>query len=148
MKDKSKTIRFRIESFDVKSFDYKSPEQSVRRNAKVIFNITPSLRIKSKDKLIKLGMGVKIMYRKKDPILLVELETETVFLVHNIDELKVDEEHIDIPEPFLTTLLSLTYSTIRGILIERLKETKLEKFVLPVIDPSTLLPSENIEKTE
>ncbi len=64
-----------------------------------------------------------------------------VFHVENLQELAIPDENkgISLNGGLGNALASITYSTSRGILLTRLKGTGLENFILPVIDPNSLL---------
>jgi len=68
-----------------------------------------------------------------------------IFTVDNLEELAIPDKdlHINLNGSLGNALASITYSTTRGILFTRLKGTSLEDFILPVIDPNTLLSIEN-----
>lgn len=50
-----------------------------------------------------------------------------------------DEGGFQMRPEFLTTLASICYSTIRGIIFERAAGTRLQSWPLPVVDPVTLV---------
>jgi hypothetical protein len=51
--------------------------------------------------------------------------------------------------PYLANAIaSITYSTSRGILISRFQGTVMRDFILPVIDPNTLITSKSTEEKE
>ncbi len=64
-----------------------------------------------------------------------------IFQVENLKELAIPDQNKEIilHGGLGNALASITYSTSRGVLFARLKGTGLENFVLPVIDPNTLL---------
>ncbi|MGI9191698.1 MAG: hypothetical protein ACR2IL_06205 [Chitinophagaceae bacterium] len=64
-----------------------------------------------------------------------------IYRIENLNELaKLDDKKLIELDPALANAISsLTYSTARGILITRLQGTALQNFMLPVINPSTLL---------
>jgi hypothetical protein len=64
-----------------------------------------------------------------------------IFRIENLEELaKLNKNNLVETEPTLTSsLASLTYSTSRGLLINKVTDTPLHKLILPVIDPNSLL---------
>lgn len=64
-----------------------------------------------------------------------------IFSVENLNELATNgkDDLIEIHPILGNALSSITYSTSRGILLTRLQGTALQNFILPVIDPNTLL---------
>lgn len=64
-----------------------------------------------------------------------------IFKVGNLKDLAVPDEKdkIVLDQGLANALASVSYSTTRGILFSRLNGTALENFVLPIIDPNSLL---------
>jgi hypothetical protein len=64
-----------------------------------------------------------------------------IYLVENLEELATPQEsnRLDLDPRLANALSSVTYSTARGILLTRLQGTALQDFVLPIINPATLL---------
>ena len=108
------------------------------------FNLDFELAFNLDDSMVKTDFVLSISTKSK-----VEVETEAVgefhfvyvFHVDNLNELAVPDENkaISLNGSLGNALASITYSTSRGILLSRLKGTGLENFVLPVIDPNSLL---------
>ena len=108
------------------------------------FNLDFELAFNLDDSMVKTDFVLNISTKSK-----VEVETEAVgefhfvyvFHVENLNELAVPDENkaISLNGSLGNALASITYSTSRGILLSRLKGTGLENFVLPVIDPNSLL---------
>ena len=108
------------------------------------FNLDFELAFNLDDSMVKTDFVLSISTKSK-----VEVETEAVgefhfvyvFHVENLNELAVPDENkaISLNGSLGNALASITYSTSRGILLSRLKGTGLENFVLPVIDPNSLL---------
>ncbi len=68
----------------------------------------------------------------------VSIGVATAFRINNFKE-KMDQGGKLIIEPsFAATLLGITYSTLRGIWHEKLRDTAVSNFILPVIDPTTI----------
>ncbi len=64
-----------------------------------------------------------------------------IFRVDNLEELaKLNKDSLVDLDPALgNALASVTYSTARGLLINKVSGTPLEKLILPVINPNNLL---------
>ncbi len=63
------------------------------------------------------------------------------FTVDNMEGLAIetDSKHLEIHPGLANAIASITYSTARGIILSRFQGTALCDFILPVIDPNTLL---------
>jgi hypothetical protein len=64
-----------------------------------------------------------------------------IYKVENLDELAEldNKNNLDVHPVLGNALSSITYSTIRGILLAKLQGSALEGFILPVINPNRLL---------
>ncbi|MGA9212357.1 hypothetical protein [Kaistella sp.] len=72
-----------------------------------------------------------------------ELKVTSMFLVKPFDIIKIDKERnkMDIPENLIHEVTDIIMSTVRGILHERLRGTKLQNEVLPLIAANKVLPT-------
>jgi hypothetical protein len=48
-------------------------------------------------------------------------------------------KHLEIHSGLANAIASISYSTARGIILSRFQGTALREFILPVIDPNSLL---------
>ncbi|WP_316813242.1 hypothetical protein [Pedobacter heparinus] len=90
-------------------------------------------------------------FRKNDenrePIISANFTIEFVFIIENLDEFRfVDEKKNENEEPTIKihkdlgiALMSIVYSTARGIILTRTAGTVLDGAILPVIDPASIL---------
>lgn len=108
------------------------------------FDLDFDLAFNLDDSMVKADLVLNVSTKSKE-----EVEIESlgafhfvyVFYVENLNELAIPDENkeISLHGGLGNALASITYSTSRGILLARLKGTGLENFVLPVIDPNSLL---------
>lgn len=72
---------------------------------------------------------------------------EFVFIYHveNLNDLAILDSNnkVELDSGLANALSSITYSTVRGILMTRFQGTSLENFILPVINPNNLLAKNN-----
>lgn len=64
-----------------------------------------------------------------------------IYQIENLKDLAKPEKNnlIDLNPALANAISSVTYSTSRGILLTRLQGTAFQKFILPVINPNSLL---------
>jgi hypothetical protein len=108
------------------------------------YNLEFDLAFNLDDSMIKADFELKINTKSKE-----EVEAESVgdfhfvyiFHVENLQELAIPDakKEISLHGGLGNAIASITYSTSRGLLLARLKGTGLENFILPVIDPNSLL---------
>jgi len=71
---------------------------------------------------------------------------EFTYEVENMKEfLSTDKERPVFTGQLIGTLLSISYSTMRGILYSKLADTQLRSIILPVINPNDLLKSRIVQ---
>lgn len=108
------------------------------------YNLDFELAFNLEDSLVKADFILHVTTKSKE-----EVETESagtfhfvfIFHVENLQELvvPVENKEISLHGGLGNALASIAYSTSRGLLLARLKGTGLENFMLPVIDPNSLL---------
>ncbi len=108
------------------------------------FNVDFELGFNLEDKLIKADFSVNVETKSDNENIeeaIGNFSFVYIYYVDNIDELTTLEmdETITIHPALGNALASITYSTSRGILMTRFQGTVLSDFILPVIDPNSLL---------
>lgn len=108
------------------------------------YNLEFDMAFNLNDAMVKADFELKVTTKSKE-----QIETEAtgdfhfvyIFHVENLQELAVPDENkeLELHAGLGNALASITYSTSRGMLFARLKGTGLENFMLPVIDPNSLL---------
>ncbi|MBN2891239.1 MAG: hypothetical protein JXL97_05185 [Bacteroidales bacterium] len=108
------------------------------------FDLDFNLGFNLDDLLVKADFELNVKTSSK-----VEIEKEAqgifhfvyIYQVENLLELAIPDKNkeIELNGNLGNALASITYSTSRGILFARLRGTGLENFILPVIDPNSLL---------
>ena len=108
------------------------------------YNLEFDMAFNLKDSLIKANIELKVSTKSNE-----QVENEAtgdfhfiyIFHVENLLELAIPDKNNEIAlhGGLGNALASISYSTSRGILFARLKGTGLENFMLPVIDPNSLL---------
>lgn len=121
---------------------------SIKKSKGHEFNMDFDLGFNLKDKLVKADFKLNVTSKSEGGNLEEtrgDFHFVFIFKIENLAELAIqNKKHIIDLDPRLgNALASITYSTTRGILFTRLKGTSLEDFILPVIDPNSLL---NMEK--
>jgi hypothetical protein len=113
------------------------------------FNVDFELGFNLEDKLVKADFSVNVETKSKDDNIeeaVGNFSFVYIFYVDNIEELtNLESDGIITINPVLgNALASITYSTSRGILMTRFQGTVLSDFILPVIDPNSLLEKGSI----
>lgn len=139
---KEVNIIFRIEDINVTKFDLihfdlppNSPDIDYQYAIKSLSKIDPE------SKNISIINFVEVYLDKEQTKKIIDFETEIKYSIKNFEEISTKQENVvQIPEVVVKTFLSVSISTVRGILYSRTVDTEYKKVYLPVIDISKLTP--------
>jgi len=132
---------FRIYNIKTNSFaeqEIDEEEAKVFDETKLGFNFTPSFSYDEDLKLVKVNIVVAYEYEEKQ---LLKIDTDTVFEFISFDGFLVKEDSVD--KKVLATLLGIAFSTVRGIIINRTIGSFINKFYLPIINPTEIINDNN-----
>ena len=107
------------------------------------FNINLESKADGTNRLVFVIVNVEIKSEDQNHVL-GSLAISCVYNVVNFDEIiKVDTTgKLDIPQPLIEILNSISISTARGVMFSTFKGTFLHNTFLPIIDPKSLQPLE------
>lgn len=107
------------------------------------FDVNLTTGFNLEERQIKADLEITVVAIGKDDEALEvggEFHFSFYFFVENLDELVTDSGKSKVVSRNLgNAIASITYSTSRGIVMTRFQGTALRGFILPVIDPNTLL---------
>lgn len=105
----------------------------IRRNFQIEFNYNTT-------GILSIKLGIDYFYRTEgtEPLKLFGSTIQCEFKLIGYEKVLIKDEkgHVNIPDDFLITLLSVTYSTARGILASYTAGTSYEDYFLPLINTS------------
>jgi len=134
MKKKSKSGEIKLHSIRTLEFSYS--QDAI--NKKGDFNTDINFKFdfdESKPKILILSL--RLVFTSKDKLPLGRLITENTFKLMNIN-IPIDDNKINIPDQLTNIILSISYSTARGILIEKGSNSIFGNKPLPIM---SFLPS-------
>lgn len=107
------------------------------------FNVDLRTGFNLDEKLIRADFSVNVVTISKDKVEEAHSSFHFVFIYHYEDlssHTNLLEDGVVDCNPYLANAVaSITYSTARGILISRFQGTAMRDFILPVVDPNTLI---------
>lgn len=107
------------------------------------FNVDLTTGYNFDEKLVRADFSVSVSTISKDKVEEANSSFHFVFMYHYedlTDHANLLEDGLVDCNPYLANAIaSITYSTARGILISRLQGTALRDFILPVVDPNSLI---------
>ncbi|MEH6618510.1 hypothetical protein [Maribacter arcticus] len=141
MENKSITFNLRFAEIKLSKFSQFDLEQEFDGKAIPLIEFQSNFQFKvlaDEEKLICIVTVKLIILETKEEF--AELKVENVFNIQPFNEiikLKPDNSH-DIPNPVLHNIVSLSISTVRGILSEKLKGTIAQREVYPLMNVPAL----------
>ncbi len=100
------------------------------------FTVNVENRLEPVQKVAIIVTSVEVRSDNK-PEIHASISTACIYGVDNFDEVfkKVSEDKFDTPDQIMFTLISISLSTLRGILYEQFRGTYLHQAYLPIMDP-------------
>jgi hypothetical protein len=124
---------------------------SVKRVKDIFFSINEQLFIPDPEKIIKIELGERIGFNIEgnlvnfilriyfhyvnEPEVLVDIQVENLFEVSNLKEFLNKEEVMILPPKLLISIVGMSLSHGRALLLKNTAGTKWESIVLPVTNP-------------
>lgn len=137
-------ITFRIVSIKTLKFLVENTDEAVKIDkATFEFNISVAMFADPLKKIIGFNIAVEVFTDKSKLLKVSELVTQTIYEIVNFDSAISHDETkklINIPDPFMTTLLSIALSTSRGIFAAKTEGSLLDGVYIPVMDPKVFKP--------
>jgi hypothetical protein len=131
------------------SDDYRDNPKEVKKTK---FGFGSEIGYDFSNKGMRVRLNILIIGTSDDEIELgvkAEYGFEFFLLIDNLDDYiySKDDSNLEliIDKHFGSTIMGIVYSTTRGILLERLKNTHFEGVILPIIDPTELLDPNKTE---
>lgn len=138
MAEASISFKYALAKIEVKKFCIESVNDNNFSIEKLPVNLEMGFKIDPDNGKIYILMAAKVHAPNKVSAI-AELIVEFSFSVQGLDSLEKKNDQLKIPQPFLFNLVNISYGTLRGIFHERVSNTFLSQFILPIIYPKDLL---------
>ena len=126
-----------FETKNIESFNYNA-------NLNTGFNLD--------EKLIRADFSVSVSTISREKTEEAKGSFHFIFIYHYedlLDHTKLNDDGSVDWNPYLANAIaSITYSTSRGILLSRFQGTAMRDFILPVVDPNTLVINKSLQEKE
>jgi len=127
-----KLLKLNIENLNEDQNEDKDVSFTLKNSIELSFN--------SLNKLIKSKLDISISQLsdiKSEVLAKASITVEYLFLVENFEELHYIEENgtLKVNQSLTESIKAIVYSTTRGLLMDRFKDTPFDGFILPIIDP-------------
>ncbi|MCX6162186.1 MAG: hypothetical protein NTV87_12745 [Ignavibacteriae bacterium] len=147
MEDNNKLIEFGIKGIFVSEFNVKICDEFIKANIESkdgIINFTFEISCVNKaaipDNLVHVLVNIKVYLDEEKKIQLGNLSLTNIFFIKNLDKYANKENNTySLPENFEVSLISISISHTRAILLAKCAGTFLQNAVLPIVDPKTFV---------
>ena len=139
-------IMYGLKSIRVNSFSIETPKQKVNENEPVLydFNVIPEIKYNLAENLILVALQGTVKIKQTSEKVL-EINVAFIFAAKDLNSFILQNEKgiwdfkDKKDEGLIITLLSISLSTLRGIIYEKTRGTIMDSVVMPVMDPSTFI---------
>lgn len=135
MENKVLIHRFPFKIVDLKTNSFSeqnlSEEETQNFNPDILeFNIQPGFGFNKEKNFIKVNFVISYLYKEKE---ILKIDVDTVFEFVKHDDLDLENKTI------LSTVLGVSFSTIRGIILNRTIGSFMNKIYLPIINSTEII---------
>ena len=103
----------------------------------------------SDNKMVVIDVRVDISASPKPESVVCHFISRFAYHIKNYDDAFVIKDgNITYPAQFLTTLVSISLSTARGLLAAKTEGSNLQGIYIPIVDPTNFQPLPNVPKAE
>lgn len=149
-KENKKLISYSLSGIKSNRFNFSTPKgKFVVEEVKIDYTINPTIKYNIEEDLIFIIINVIAKINDTEEII---LDSENTFIYHAKD-LKTFMEPLEDTkswkfkdqkdEGLIVTILGISISTLRGILYEKSRGTILELKLIPIVNPSVFIKTEN-----
>jgi hypothetical protein len=124
-------IDIKTNSFFVKDLNVNEAENFAEEDLK--YKIRPTFGFEENKRLIKINLVIIYSYKKEEYL---KIDVDTIYEIAQIQELNLHEVGL------LSILLGIAFSTTRGIILNLTVGNVMNKFYLPIINPTEIVEAE------
>ena len=139
-KDKNKSFSLRYKNIRVLKYSQFDLIKDFDEKSKNLINYQSNFtfKINSKENIISCFVNIEMIVIETEE-LFSELKIENVFDIENLSDLILaDDGKMKVPDALIQTIASLSISSARGVLSEKLKGTFAQNEVYPIVDLASL----------
>lgn len=141
-----KTYKFKISELKKIKFFENDPSE-INYDSKLSTNVKTKIDtmigIDKNKKTISVILNILFYQENGQLIELFGIKTNTSYKIENFESIIYNENNnkVNIPNQFLSTLIAIAYSNSRGMLAVLVTNEEYKSFILPIINPAKLLPN-------
>ncbi len=127
---------------DSVNFDDLVERQAYPFNVQMLFAVTQDLLG------IAIRTDVTMKLKQEDEFPVLRIATDTVFQLKNLEDYVIEGGKVSMPESIMSTLISISISTTRGILFAKNVGTPFQKVLMPLFNIAELIPQNPLAITD
>ena len=135
-----KEIRFQLACIEILEIKLNRPEKALPAPRIYHFETKIKTTMQAEQRRFTLIPSVDVIY-DEDESIHATIKVSFAFEIDNFEDFKTDAGY-NFPDQFITTMISISISTLRGIMYSQFRGTFLNNTLLPVIDPKSFIKSE------
>ena len=135
MSEPQAQISFKLENFKTLRFACEQYQTDLTNNDDVMFNHTTRIAAIKEQQSVIVNIIIDVLFPKDSTNPLAHAEIQADFkIVNGFEQLDVGDKML-FPTELMATFIAITFSTTRGVLIEKFAATSLRHVLLPIINP-------------
>jgi hypothetical protein len=132
-----KEINFQLAGIEILEVNLKHPEVALPVPRKYNFETKIKTSLNLAQKQFHVIPDVEVIY-DEDKSTHASIKVNFTFEIDNFTDF-IAGEGFDFPDQFIVTMVSISISTLRGIMYSQFRGTFLNNTILPIIDPKSFL---------
>lgn len=132
-----KEIKFQLAGIEILEVNLKHPEAALPVPRKYNFETKIKTALTLDQKQFHVIPDVTVIY-DEDKSIHASIKVSFTFEIDNFAEFKSGES-FNFPDQFIVTMVSISISTLRGIMYSQFRGTFLNNTILPIIDPKSFV---------
>jgi len=129
-----KPIEFRLRNIQMTKCSFQNPDRPIQEDQELGFSFEFGVRFDEEKSEINIDVDSKIYFSPKQKLIIGEIKTVTCFSINNFKDFVYKKNHFEFPEDFVIMLLSISFSTLRGIIVEKSTSILQYQVILPIIN--------------
>lgn len=146
-RNKKVQIGFRLKTVQVTECAFRKPEQEIQKNQNFGFSFSFGVNFDNDEKAIAIEIGIKIFFSPEQKKKLGTIVSNTIFKIQDFEKF-VSVDNYEFPEDFIIMLMSISFSTLRGIVVEKTASTLQHSIILPIINVKEIIKNQKSEKVK
>ena len=133
-----KQIQFRIKNIQITECSFRKPKQEIQKDQNFGFSFSFGVNFDKVNSEIMIEVTVNIYLSPKQKVVIGEIKAVNHFFV-------INKNQFVFPEDFIVMLMSISFSTLRGIVLEKTASSLQRSIVLPVININEIVNNKEPE---